>query len=140
MAIVVMSTCLPSNMDVLYYVDQIIAQPVKWHPVMCWEQAHTRLSAHNTTVHITQLNAREVPRPLWNPKVHYRVYNSQLLVHKVKVVLEIVQKWFTTNRMLLNYNKTNFVQFSSNFSYGMKLWMPLNLMTMKSTSPTPLNF
>jgi hypothetical protein len=35
----------------------------------------------------------------------------------VKVVLEIVKKWFTTNKMLLNHNKTNFMQFSSNFSY-----------------------
>jgi hypothetical protein len=41
---------------------------------------------------------------------------SMKMDQDIKVVLEIVQK-FTTNRMLLNYNKTNFMQFSSNFSY-----------------------
>jgi hypothetical protein len=34
----------------------------------------------------------------------------------VKVVLEIIKKWFNSNRMLLNY-KTNFIQFSPNTSY-----------------------
>jgi hypothetical protein len=29
----------------------------------------------------------------------------------VKVVLEITQGWFNLNRMLLNYNKTKFMQF-----------------------------
>jgi hypothetical protein len=42
---------------------------------------------------------------------------SMKMDQDVNVVLEIVQIWFTTNRMLLNYNKTNFMQFSSNFSY-----------------------
>jgi hypothetical protein len=42
---------------------------------------------------------------------------SMKMDQDVKVVLEIVQKWFTINRMLLNYNKTNFLQFSSDFSY-----------------------
>jgi hypothetical protein len=31
----------------------------------------------------------------------------------VKVVLEVTQKWFNLNRMLLNYTKTNLMQFSS---------------------------
>jgi hypothetical protein len=30
----------------------------------------------------------------------------------VKVVFEVTQKWFNSNRMLLNYNKTNFMQFT----------------------------
>jgi hypothetical protein len=32
-------------------------------------------------------------------------------------VLEITQKWFNSNITLLNYNKTNFMQFSSNICY-----------------------
>jgi hypothetical protein len=34
-----------------------------------------------------------------------------------KVVLEIIQKWLNSNTMLLNYNKTNFMQFFPNTSY-----------------------
>jgi len=32
----------------------------------------------------------------------------------IDLVLEIAQKWFESNVMLLNYNKTSFMQFSSN--------------------------
>jgi hypothetical protein len=32
----------------------------------------------------------------------------------VKLVLEITQKWCNSNRMLLKYNKTNFMQFFPN--------------------------
>jgi len=35
----------------------------------------------------------------------------------LKLVLEITQKWFKSNIMLLNYDKTTFMQFSSNISY-----------------------
>jgi hypothetical protein len=35
----------------------------------------------------------------------------------VKVVLEITQKWFNSNIMLLNYNKTNFMQFFPNICH-----------------------
>jgi hypothetical protein len=47
------------------------------------------------------------------------ISNSNLMKmnQDVKVVLEITQKWFNSNIMLLNYNKTNFMQFSSNISY-----------------------
>jgi len=35
----------------------------------------------------------------------------------LKLVLEITQKWFKSNIILLNYDKTTFMQFSSNISY-----------------------
>jgi hypothetical protein len=35
----------------------------------------------------------------------------------VKVVFEIIEKWFNSNRMLLYYNKTNFILFFPNTSY-----------------------
>jgi hypothetical protein len=38
----------------------------------------------------------------------------QKLDQDIKVVLENIQSWFTSNRMLLNYNKTNFMQFFPN--------------------------
>jgi hypothetical protein len=38
----------------------------------------------------------------------------QKLDQDVKVFLENLQSWFYSNRMLLNYNKTNFVQFFPN--------------------------
>jgi hypothetical protein len=39
------------------------------------------------------------------------ISNSDLMKmnQDVKVVLEITQNWFNSNRMLLNYNKTNFM-------------------------------
>jgi len=43
--------------------------------------------------------------------------NSMNMNHDLKLVLEITQKWFTSNIMLLNY-KTTFMQFSSNINYG----------------------
>jgi len=35
----------------------------------------------------------------------------------LKLVLEITQKWFKSNIILLNYDKTTFMQFSSNINY-----------------------
>jgi hypothetical protein len=35
----------------------------------------------------------------------------------LKLVLEITQKWFKSNIILLNYDKTTFMKFSSNISY-----------------------
>jgi len=39
----------------------------------------------------------------------------------LKLVLEITQKWFKSNIMLLNYDKTTFMQFSSNINYRSKV-------------------
>jgi hypothetical protein len=43
--------------------------------------------------------------------------NSMNMNQDLKIVLEITQKWFKSNIMLLNYDKTTFMQFSSNISY-----------------------
>ena len=43
--------------------------------------------------------------------------NSMIMNQDLKLVLEITQKWFKSNIMLLNFEKTNFMQFSSNISY-----------------------
>jgi len=43
--------------------------------------------------------------------------NSMNIYQDLKLVLEITQKWFKSNVMLLNYDKTTFMQFSSNISY-----------------------
>jgi len=40
--------------------------------------------------------------------------NSMTMNQDLKLVLEITQKWFKPNIMLLNYDKTTFMQFSSN--------------------------
>jgi hypothetical protein len=44
------------------------------------------------------------------------IANSELqkLEQNVKIVLENIQSWFNSNRILLNYNKTNFMQFFPN--------------------------
>ena len=39
------------------------------------------------------------------------------MIQDLKLVLEITQKWFTANIMLLNNDKTTFMQFSSNINY-----------------------
>ena len=44
-------------------------------------------------------------------------YNSMNMKQDLKIVLEITQKWFKSNIILLNYDKTNFMQFSSNIIY-----------------------
>jgi len=44
-------------------------------------------------------------------------YNSMNMKQDLKLVLEITQKWFKSNIMLLNYDKTTFTQFSSNIYY-----------------------
>ena len=43
--------------------------------------------------------------------------NSMNMNQDLKLVLEITQKWFKSNIMLLYYDKTTFMQFSSNISY-----------------------
>jgi hypothetical protein len=43
--------------------------------------------------------------------------NLQIMFHEVKVVLEIIQNWFNSNRMLLNYRKTTFMQCFPNMSH-----------------------
>jgi len=43
--------------------------------------------------------------------------NSMNMNQDLKLVLEITQKWFQSNIMLLNYDKTTFMQFSSNINY-----------------------
>jgi len=43
--------------------------------------------------------------------------NSMNMNHDLKLVLEITQKCFKSNIMLLNYDNTTFMQFSSNNSY-----------------------
>jgi len=43
--------------------------------------------------------------------------NSMNMNQALKLVLEITQKWFKSNIMLLNYDKPTFMQFSSNISY-----------------------
>jgi len=42
--------------------------------------------------------------------------NSMNMNQDLKLVLEITQKWFKSNILLLNYDKTTFMQFSSNSS------------------------
>jgi hypothetical protein len=42
--------------------------------------------------------------------------NSMSMNQDLKLVLEITQKWFKSNIMLLNYDKTTFIQFSSKIS------------------------
>ena len=42
--------------------------------------------------------------------------NSMKMNQDLKLVLEITQKWFKSNIMLLNFDKTTFMQFSSNIS------------------------
>jgi hypothetical protein len=39
------------------------------------------------------------------------------MFHEVRVVLEIIQNWFNSNRMLLNYKKTKFMQCFPNMSH-----------------------
>jgi len=41
-------------------------------------------------------------------------FNQRTMDKDIDLVLEIAQKWFESNVMLLNYNKTSFMQFSSN--------------------------
>jgi len=43
--------------------------------------------------------------------------NSMNMNQDLKLVLEITQKWFKSNIMLLNHDKTTFMLFSSNISY-----------------------
>jgi hypothetical protein len=43
--------------------------------------------------------------------------DPQIMFHEVKAVLEIIQNWFNSNRMLLNYKKTKFVQCFPNMSH-----------------------
>jgi hypothetical protein len=43
--------------------------------------------------------------------------NSMNMNQDVKLVLETPQKWIKSNIMLLNYDKTTFMQFTSNTSY-----------------------
>jgi len=43
--------------------------------------------------------------------------NSMNMNQDLKLVLEITQKWFKSNIMLLNYDMTSFMQFSSNTNY-----------------------
>jgi hypothetical protein len=47
------------------------------------------------------------------------ISNSDLAImdQDVKVVLQIAQRWFNSNRMLLNYNNTKFMQFFPNISH-----------------------
>jgi hypothetical protein len=39
------------------------------------------------------------------------------MFHEVKVVLEIIQNWLNSNRMLLNYKNTKFMQCFPNMSH-----------------------
>ena len=41
-------------------------------------------------------------------------FNQRTMNKDIDLILEIAQKWFESNMMLLNYNKTSFMQFSSN--------------------------
>ena len=43
--------------------------------------------------------------------------NSMTMNQDLKLVLEITKKWFKSNIMLLNYDKTTFMQFSANTNY-----------------------
>jgi len=47
--------------------------------------------------------------------------NSMTMMQDLKLVLEITQKWFKSNIMLLNYDKTTFMQFSSNTNFRSKV-------------------
>jgi len=41
-------------------------------------------------------------------------FNQRTMNKDIDLVLEIAQKWFESNVMFLNFNKTSFMQFSSN--------------------------
>ena len=47
------------------------------------------------------------------------ISNSNLrdMTHDVGVVLDLIQKWYNVNILLLNYNKTAIMQFSSDKDY-----------------------
>jgi hypothetical protein len=63
--------------------------------------------------------------------------NSMNMNQDVKLVLEITQKWLKSNILLLNYDKTTFMQFTSNTSYR----SPVNTQpTDYKINLTPLNF
>ena len=43
--------------------------------------------------------------------------NLRAMTHDVGVVLDLIQKWYNANILLLNYDKTAFMQFSSVMDY-----------------------
>jgi hypothetical protein len=47
------------------------------------------------------------------------IYNSNLrdMTHDVGVILDLIQKWYNANILLLNYNKSAIMQFSSDKDY-----------------------
>jgi hypothetical protein len=44
------------------------------------------------------------------------------MFHEVKIVLEIIQNWFNSNKMLLNYKKTKFMQCFPNMTWEIGLY------------------
>jgi hypothetical protein len=43
--------------------------------------------------------------------------DPQLMFHEVKVIVDIIQNWFNSNKMLLNYKKTELMQWFPNMSH-----------------------
>ena len=64
--------------------------------------------------------------------------NSMNMNRDLKLVLEITQKWFKSNIMLLNCDKTSFMQFSQTLITDLQLTH--NLLIAKSTALIPLHF
>jgi hypothetical protein len=54
----------------------------------------------------------------------------------VRVVLDVTQKWFNSNQMLLNYNKTNFMQFTPITSHRTLDIIEFNNNIINSTNST----
>jgi hypothetical protein len=69
------------------------------------------------------------------------ISNSDSVVNMnqdLKVVLEIMQRWFNYNRMLLNYNKTKFKQFLPNINH--QSWDTTGFNTCKINSANYITF
>ena len=56
---------------------------------------------------------------LFADDMSFIISNSNLrdMTHDVAVVLDLIQKWYNANTLLLNYDKTAIMQFSSDMDY-----------------------